>query len=261
MRLDLFLLQKGMVSSRTRAQELISKGHVYLLDSEKKITLSKASYEVTEACTDKIFLEGNELQKFVSRAGLKLEGALRRTQLRLSQKKALDIGQSTGGFTDCLLQNGIAEVVGVDVGHGQLSHQIREDQRVIFFENLNVKNLKENAEFLQAVPPGRFDLIVADVSFISVTKIIPALPDFLSVHGKYLLLVKPQFECGADRLDKNGIVNDESVYSEVRATIVKCCEEQFGVVSDYFESALPGKDGNREFFIYGHKSVKNEFDS
>lgn len=257
MRLDLFLLHKGMAPSRTRAQELIAKGHVYLLDAEKKTTLSKASYEVTESFTDKIFLEGNELQKFVSRAGLKLEGALRRTQLPLTDKKALDIGQSTGGFTDCLLQNGIAEVVGVDVGHGQLNTQIRENQRVTFFENLNVKNLKESAEFLQAVPLGGFDLIVADVSFISITKVIPALPDFLSAQGRYLLLVKPQFECGADKLDKNGIVNDESVYGEVRSTIIKFCEEQFGVVSDYFESALPGKDGNREFFIYGSKSVKN----
>lgn len=253
MRLDLFLLQKGFVQSRTQAQDLIAKGYVYLLEQDKKTTLTKASYEVLDRLGDKIFLEGNELQRFVSRAGLKLEKAIARMQLSVQHKSALDVGQSTGGFTDCLLQRGINHVVGVDVGHGQLHTKIREDKRVTFFENLNVKNMSEDMHFMQAVPSEKFDLIVADVSFISITKVIPSLSPFLSARGQYLLLIKPQFECGADKLDKNGIVQDESIYQQVQISVTESCRIHFGTVTDYFESALTGKDGNREFFIYGQK--------
>lgn len=253
MRLDLFLLKKGLVQSRTQAQDLIAKGHIYILDHEKRTTLTKSSYEVTEQWFDKIFIEANELLRFVSRAGLKLDKAIERIELDVENKSVLDVGQSTGGFTDCLLQRGVARVVGVDVGHGQLHTKIQQDERVIFFENLNVKNLIEDVDFIRTVPQEKFNLIVADVSFISITKVIPSLSAFLSKQGHYLMLVKPQFECGADQLDKNGIVRDESVYEQVRSSVTEFCRVHLGRVIQYFESELPGKDGNREFFIYGQK--------
>lgn len=252
MRLDLFLVQQKLAASRTQAQDFISNGFVYLILDEKKKLLSKSSYEVQES--DKIVVESNELQKFVSRAGLKLEGALRHLNLSVKDKIVLDIGQSTGGFTDCLLQYGAKQVVGIDVGHSQLHAKLKNHPQVVSFENLNVKELSVNAAFAREIPDKSFDLIVVDVSFISLTKVIPSIFNFIGEGSEYLFLVKPQFECGRENLDSNGIVKDDRIFKQIEEEIKKVTEQYFKNVTSYFESPILGKDGNREFFIYGRKA-------
>jgi 23S rRNA (cytidine1920-2'-O)/16S rRNA (cytidine1409-2'-O)-methyltransferase len=243
-----------MAASRTQAQDFVSSGYVYLLNGEKKTVLNKPSFEVTEENSTRISVEQNPLQKYVSRGGLKLESALKTLDVDVVRKSALDVGQSTGGFTDCLLQAGVAKVVGVDVGHGQL-HEKLKTRDVAAFENLNVKDLASNSDFKALVPAGGFDLLVMDVSFISVTKVIPYVTEFLATGGDYLILVKPQFECGQENLDKNGIVKNRSVYAEIEKTVKECALKYFKDVRAYIESDLAGKDGNQEFFIYGKKAV------
>jgi 23S rRNA (cytidine1920-2'-O)/16S rRNA (cytidine1409-2'-O)-methyltransferase len=253
LRLDLFLVQQKLATSRTQAQDFIANGFVYLVLDEKKQMLSKSSFLVKES--DKIVVVANELQKFVSRAGLKLEGALQHLNLSVKDKVVLDVGQSTGGFTDCLLHYGAKQVVGVDVGHSQLHEKIAKDPRVECFENLNVKELSVNTAFLRSVPANGFDLLVVDVSFISLTKVIPSLFNLLSEGAEYLILVKPQFECGRENLDSNGIVKGEKIYSDIEEEIKKTAQQYFKNVTAYFESSILGKDGNREFFIYGRKTT------
>jgi 23S rRNA (cytidine1920-2'-O)/16S rRNA (cytidine1409-2'-O)-methyltransferase len=245
-------VQKKLAASRTQAQDFISNGFVYLILDEKRKLLSKSSYEVQD--TDKIVVESNELQKFVSRAGLKLEGALRHLNLSVQDKIVLDIGQSTGGFTDCLLQYGAKQVVGIDVGHSQLHEKLKNHPQVVSFENLNVKELSVNAAFAREIPDKSFDLIVVDVSFISLTKVIPSIFNFIAEGSEYLFLVKPQFECGRENLDSNGIVKDERIFNQIEDEIRKITEQYFKNVTSYFESPILGKDGNREFFIYGRKA-------
>ncbi len=254
MRLDLYLVIQKLAASRTQAQDFISGGFVFSVVQNQKKLLTKASYEVKE--TDNIVVTENLLQKYVSRAGLKLEGALDYLNLNVKDKNILDIGQSTGGFTDCLLARTAGHVVGVDVGHSQLHEKIKFDPRVTFFENLNVKDLSSNINFLHSVPENKFNLVVADVSFISITKIIPSISSFLADNGDYLFLVKPQFECGKENLDSNGIVKEDSVYRIVEKEIREVCKKYFKNVLNYFESSLLGKDGNREFFIYGKNNSK-----
>lgn len=251
MRLDLFLVHNRLAVSRTQAQEFIGSGYVFLVNESGKVQLSKASYEVNEDQQSRIFVEPNQLQKFVSRAGLKLAGALEALKIDVTGKAVLDVGQSTGGFTDCLVQSGARLVVGVDVGHGQLHEKIKNHSQVKSFEGLNAKDLATDAGFLSSVPAGKFDLIVMDVSFISITKVMPHLVSYLKAGGEYLLLVKPQFECGREFLDKNGIVNDSSVYVEIEIAIRAAAMEIFKNVESYTVSGILGKDGNREYFIYG----------
>ena len=227
MRLDLFLVQNQLAVSRTQAQEFIGCGFVFLVNGAAKTQLSKASYEVSEVHPGQIVVEPNRLQKFVSRAGLKLDGALNELNLDVAGKAVLDVGQSTGGFSDCLVQHQARLVVGVDVGHGQLHEKLRNHPQVKSLEGLNAKDLGSDERFLQMVPSGKFDLIVMDVSFISITKVMAHLVNFLKAKGEYLFLVKPQFECGRDFLDKNGIVNDSSVYTEIEKTVRSAATEIF----------------------------------
>lgn len=255
MRLDLFLVQKQLAQSRTQSQDFIEKGFVYFFNGKEKIQIKKASYHVDDSNSEFIFVEHNVLQKYVSRAGLKLESALLNLKQNVDGFKVLDIGQSTGGFTDCLIQNGASMVVGVDVGHGQIHPKIKNNEKIVCIEGLNAKDLRFDQNFAARIPSELFDMIVMDVSFISITKVIPYLPEFLKKNGYYLFLVKPQFECGPALLDKNGIVKETSFYktieNNVREVVTKC----FGGVESYIESELPGKDGNLEFFIYGQKSI------
>ncbi|MBY0451511.1 MAG: TlyA family rRNA (cytidine-2'-O)-methyltransferase, partial [Bdellovibrionaceae bacterium] len=202
-----------------------------------------------------IIVEANELQKYVSRGGLKLERALTKQNINVKDKVALDVGQSTGGFTDCLLKMGARQVVGVDVGHSQLHASLKTDSRIISFENLNVKDLSMNAGFVKEVPINKFDLVVADLSFISLTKVVPSISNFLSDGSEYLFLVKPQFECGPENLDKNGLVKNAKVYKTVEADVKKSVMQYFKNVEAYFPCEVIGKDGNQEFFIYGRKTV------
>jgi 23S rRNA (cytidine1920-2'-O)/16S rRNA (cytidine1409-2'-O)-methyltransferase len=254
LRLDLFLVESKLAASRTQAQDFIESGFVYLQNAQQKIKLNKASFNVDETNSSFIFVEDNLLQKYVSRAGLKLESAIKNLNLDIKNKYVLDIGQSTGGFTDCLLQHGAKHVVGVDVGHQQLHTSLLGHKNIEVIENLNVKELAESSQFLAVVPKDKFDLVTVDVSFISLGKVISFLVPYLKNRAEYLLLVKPQFECGKENLDKNGIVKNPRVYDSIEENIRKICIENFNNVEAYIKSDIMGKDGNQEFFIYGKNS-------
>lgn len=251
MRLDLFLVEKKLAISRTQAQEFIRHGFVFLKTIKTSILLTKPSFDVTEELSKSIIVQSNELQRYVSRAGLKLESAIDYLSLDVNGLSVLDIGQSTGGFTDCLLQKNASLVVGIDVGQGQLHTSLMDHPRLHSFENLHAKDLGLRQDFLKATPHSLFDLVVMDVSFISITKVMSYLKPFLKKGGDYLFLVKPQFELGPNALDKNGIVKDAKNYAIVEEAIRKQSEIIFGSVLNYFKSSVIGKDGNQEFFIYG----------
>lgn len=244
MRLDLFLVQHKKIESRTKAQDLIAQGLVLL----KNKILNKPSFEVTEEMFSEITIADNNLGQYVSRAGFKLVGALDFIHQDVTGLEILDVGQSTGGFTDALLQRHAKHVTGLDVGSVQLHEKIKSDSRVTYFENLNVKDIAGHALANQ-----QFDGIVCDVSFISLTKVVSYLQPLLKTKGFFLFLVKPQFECGPQALDKNGIVSDAKVYKTIQTNITSLCEDLFQCECKYFESSITGKDGNKEFFIYGRK--------
>jgi 23S rRNA (cytidine1920-2'-O)/16S rRNA (cytidine1409-2'-O)-methyltransferase len=251
-RLDQLLVDKGLAPSRTRAQDLIEAGQVFLRRAEKMEPLKKSSLELP-LNADLIVTEG-EVDRFVSRGGLKLEAALQRAGFDPKGKPCLDVGQSTGGFTDCLLQAGASWVVGVDVGHGQLNARISKDPRVRVFERVNAREMHRLIHPQEAFPEGVADLVVMDLSFISQTLIFPALATFCRPGTHLLSLVKPQFEVGPEGLGKGGIVRDVLRYEAVERKIKEALIAQSWTVLGYFESAIDGKDGNKEFFVH---AVKN----
>ncbi len=246
MRADVLLVERGLAPSRTAAQRLIAAGHVFSHDGGLRVVVSKPSVSVAEDVS--LEVEASDLNRFVSRGGLKLDGALTHAGLDVAQLCCLDVGQSTGGFTDCLLQRGAAHVVGVDVGHDQLHPRMRSDARVTCIEAINARTLAEIGE--------PFDLIVADVSFISLTKVLPQWAALLAANGRVLSLVKPQFEVGADNLARGGIVRDASLYAAVETAIRAACAPAGLRVLDYFDSSITGTDGNREFFVYAETAEK-----
>ena len=239
--------------SRSQAQRLIAAGVRWRLPPGGWKTVVKNGEELGE--TVEIELADSAEVRFVSRGGLKLDGALGRVGLRVEGLRCLDVGQSTGGFTDCLLQRGAAQVVGVDVGQGQLHPRLRADARVVGVEKCNAREL--NAERLRAaggadaVPP--FDLIVGDLSFISQTLVWPALVPLLSPQGRMLMLVKPQFELQPEHIGKGGLVRDPASYALVRSRMEQVCRDHGLTLEDYFESPITGGDGNREFFVYARR--------
>ncbi|WII70801.1 TlyA family RNA methyltransferase [Bdellovibrio sp. 22V] len=252
-RLDVWLTEKGLAPSRTHAQDLIDAGQVYLQEGAQKKILKKASLPMDDSFLGKIFIEEGSANRFVSRGGLKLEGALAHLNLSVKDLRVLDVGISTGGFADCLLQNGAAQVLGVDVGHGQVHQSLLKNPRLQVIEGINARQLSQEAQVLKSTPAEKFDLIVMDVSFISIALIIPELTGFLKTEGHLLSLVKPQFEVGIDGLSKGGIVKDTSLYQDVEERIKNLCREQGLKVLDYFSSPIQGKDGNNEFFIFAQK--------
>lgn len=238
-RADALLVARGLAPSRTAAQRLIEAGRVFAAG----VVVSKPAQELPEGV--ELRIEEDAADRYVSRGGIKLAGALAHAGLEVAGRRCLDVGQSTGGFTDCLLANGAAHVVGVDVGHDQLHPRLAGDDRVETHEGINARSLQESAL------AGRlFDLIVADVSFISLTLVLPQLPIFLAAGGDMLLLVKPQFEVGPAGIGKGGIVRDEALYAEVEAKLRACCGESHLTVRDWFDSPITGTDGNREFFLH-----------
>jgi 23S rRNA (cytidine1920-2'-O)/16S rRNA (cytidine1409-2'-O)-methyltransferase len=250
MRIDVALVLKGFVDSRGKAKTLIDMGLVKI----KGIIVTKSSLLVEEDQLGDIEVLSNTLNQFVSRAGLKLERALNDVKLDVKSLNVLDIGQSTGGFTDCLLQRGAAQVVGVDVGNSQLHEKLKENPLCITIEGVNARNLKTESENFEDLKPGFFDLVVMDVSFISSAHIVPEICHFMKSGGHYLLLVKPQFEGSPDHLDRHGVVNLKKYpdfYYQLEEKMRKLCGDNIGPVSNYFESQLEGKDGNKEFFIFG----------
>ncbi len=198
-------------------------------------------------------VERGEEQKFVSRAGLKLEGALRQLAYSPDGRTALDVGQSTGGFTDCLLTYGARRVVGVDVGRGQLAPALRAHPRVECREGINARDL-ELAQFADIMGNRRFDLIVVDVAFISQTLILPRLAPLLVSGGTLISLVKPQFEVGPAGIGKGGLVKDPSLFADVEQKLRRAAVAAWFVVDAFFDSPLQGGDGNREFFLAAHKN-------
>lgn len=251
MRVDQMLLDRGLVKSRTQSQRLIKDGKVQVRVAQAWESVKKPSAEYDHDCEFRI--DENDEQRFVSRAGLKLNAALDHLGLSVEGQQALDVGQSTGGFSDCLIQAGVGMVVGIDVGHGQLAPSLKEKNNVICIEGINAREL-EPSLLMQACAIEKFDLIVMDVSFISQTKILPRLSGLLAPEGKLLSLVKPQFEVGPQGLGKGGIVKNESWYPHVQTQLISTAGALGFQVIDYFESAIQGGDGNREFFMYAQHS-------
>ncbi|MFN3883141.1 MAG: TlyA family RNA methyltransferase [Rhodocyclaceae bacterium] len=248
-RVDQLLVERGLAPSRTAARRLIDTDRVRfeLWGTQELVPVHKASDRF--APTARLHVLPGEGPEYVSRGGFKLAGALRHTGIPVAGKTCLDIGQSTGGFTDCLLQHGAAKVVGVDVGHRQLHPRLAADGRVEAFEGVNAREL-QNSALARRHGERCFELIVADVSFISLTLIIPQLPRFLASHGDLLLLIKPQFEVGPEHIGKGGIVTDETLYPAVRDKLAACCATNHLTTLDWFESPISGGDGNREFFLH-----------
>lgn len=245
-RADQLLVASGLAASRTAAQRLIAAGRVRWAGE----VVAKPALELPSA--EGLAVEADPADRYVSRGGLKLAGALAATGIPVSGRTCLDVGQSTGGFTDCLLQAGAAHVVGVDVGHGQLHPRLADKPRVTAIEGVNCRALVAD-DLGGAMPDAGFDLIVGDVSFISLTLVLPQLPALLATDGDLLLLVKPQFEVGPGGLGKGGIVRDPALYAEVEAKLRASAADLNLAVRAWLDSPITGGDGNREFFIWLNK--------
>lgn len=256
MRIDQLLVQRGLAATRSQAQRLVAAGVCWRGGEHAAWTrVAKNGEEVPPQA--ELRVEDAAEVRYVSRGGLKLEAALLEVGVSPAGMVCLDVGQSTGGFTDCLLQAGAASVLGVDVGHGQLHPRLRADPRVDCVEQVNARQL-------DGVFPARaramlvrdgFDLVVGDLSFISQTLVLPALAPWIRpAGGVLLLLVKPQFELQPGQLGHGGIVRDAGLYPQVEARI-RAAHAQAGLdVRGYFDSAIRGGDGNREFFVYSVRS-------
>jgi 23S rRNA (cytidine1920-2'-O)/16S rRNA (cytidine1409-2'-O)-methyltransferase len=235
-RLDRLLVESGVAPSRQRAQAMIMAGKIFVND----LPVDKAGILVSK--NDNIELKGKD-QPYVSRGGLKLEAALEAFKLQPDGWTCLDVGASTGGFTDCLLQNGAARVYAVDVGYGQLAWKLRQDPRVVAIERTNIRYLTAEAI------PEPVDLATIDVSFISLKIVVPAVGAFLKEGARVLALIKPQFEVGKDRVGKGGVVRNENDHTRV----VKDLSAFFVLTGFVCEGVIPspilGPKGNREFFI------------
>ncbi|QIM54154.1 TlyA family RNA methyltransferase [Hydrogenophaga crocea] len=251
MRADQLLVERGLAASRSQAQRLIAAGVRWRLGAGQAWRPVAKNGEVLSPLAELELSDAAEA-RYVSRGGLKLEGALAHTGFAVQGLRALDVGQSTGGFTDCLLQRGAAQVVGVDVGSGQLHARLRSDPRVIALEHTNARELDADAlRAAGAEPP--FDLIVGDLSFISQTLVWPALLPLLKAGGHGLVLVKPQFELQPGDIGKGGLVKDAASHARVRTRITDALQGLGLQLLDYFDSAIAGGDGNREFFVFIRK--------
>ncbi len=279
MRADQLLVARGLASSRSQAVRLIESGARW-----QRAGQADDAWRVlrkSDDLDDDAIVEINDESeaKYVSRGGLKLEGALRESGVSVQGLRCLDVGQSTGGFTDCLLQHGAAHVVGIDVGHGQLHPRLHADPRVLCLEKINARQLQASQVLtpqliahydhmtvtlgsnfskpsdlqlsLHAGSPERgFELIVGDLSFISQTLVWPALLPLLAVGGVMLMLVKPQFELQPEQIGKGGIVRDAAFYPLVEQRM-RAASLALGLeVKHYINSPITGGDGNREFFIH-----------
>ena len=332
MRADVFLVDFGHATTRSQAQRLIAAGVEWRLSPLAPWQKVAKNGDDIPSVAEVRLLDDAEA-KYISRGGLKLEGALRATGLAVTGLRCLDVGQSTGGFTDCLLQHGAAQVIGVDVGHGQLHERLRSDLRVVCVEGVNARSLTAQAlqdacelalsEVIEAeednetqpeapyswmrnggqvdeayddsndakdqdieafkseraardkareegtLPVERrrraecadvyitplFDVVTGDLSFISLTLVLPALVPLLAPGGHLLMLVKPQFELQPGQVGKGGIVRDASLYTVVEQRIRDCCAELGLEVQAWLDSPISGGDGNREFFVFARRSA------
>ncbi|MBD9395383.1 TlyA family RNA methyltransferase [Acidovorax sp. ACV01] len=332
MRADVFLVDSGHAATRSQAQRLIAAGVEWRLSPLAPWQKVAKNGDDIPSVAEVKLLDDAEA-KYISRGGLKLEGALQATGLSVAGLRCLDVGQSTGGFTDCLLQQGAVQVVGVDVGHGQLHERLRSDLRVVCVEGVNARSLtaqalqdacelalsevvdaeednetqpeapyswmrngglvddayddsgdakeqdieafkSERAQRAEARAQGTlpvqrrrradcagvdttpvFDLVTGDLSFISLTLVLPAIAAFLRPDCHLLMLVKPQFELQPGQVGKGGIVRDEALYAVVEKRIRDCCTEQGLAVQAWLDSPIQGGDGNREFFVYARRAT------
>lgn len=239
-RIDIALVDRGLVETRAKAQALIMAGAV-LVDEQR---VNKSSELVTSNSNIRIKGGDDPAARYVGRGGLKLEAALRDFKIDVSGMLCLDVGASTGGFTDCLLQHGAQRVVAVDVGHNQIDWRLRTDSRVEVREGVNARYLQPS-DF-----PETFDLVVMDVSFISATKVIPAVVPLLKPQAAMIVLIKPQFEVGRGEVGKGGIVRDAQKRAQVVAEVNAAAAEQGLLVKQVIESPITGADGNVEFLAF-----------
>jgi 23S rRNA (cytidine1920-2'-O)/16S rRNA (cytidine1409-2'-O)-methyltransferase len=236
-RIDKLLVELGLAQSRTKAQALVMAGLV-LVDEQ---LVHKPSESFLPGANIRIKDADDPASRYVGRGGLKLEAALRAFQIDVAGLTCLDIGASTGGFTDCLLQNGAGKVVAIDVGHNQLDWKLRSDSRVELREGVNARYLKPE-DFDQ-----KFDLATIDVAFISATMILPAVVPLLARQGRIITLIKPQFEVGKGEVGKGGIVTDSSKHARVVDEVNRAAQSLGLRIDGVIESPIHGADGNVEF--------------
>jgi 23S rRNA (cytidine1920-2'-O)/16S rRNA (cytidine1409-2'-O)-methyltransferase len=241
-RLDVLLLERGLVESRERAQRLIMAGEVLVNDQP---AVKPGMLVAAEAA-----LRIKERLPYVSRGGLKLAAALDRFSIPIEGTICADVGASTGGFTDCLLQRGAAKVYAIDVGYGQLDWKIRSDPRVVPLD-------RTNARYLEALPEP-IDLVTIDASFISLRLILPAALKWLRPDGNVVALIKPQFEAGRDRVGKGGVVRDPEVHADVLRTILQAAEDLGTIPFDLIRSPIEGPAGNIEFLVWLRRAWAGE---
>ena len=241
-RLDVLLVKKGLAPSREKAKAVIMAGSVYV-DGQKE---DKAGSVFDEEGAQ-IEVRGHALP-YVSRGGLKLEKALKVFPISLTDKICMDIGASTGGFTDCMLQNGAAKVYSVDVGYGQLDWKLRQDERVVCMEKTNFRYMTPEDI------PDMLDFASVDVSFISLDKILTPAYALLKEQGEMVALIKPQFEAGREKVGKKGVVRDPKVHEEVITKIVRHADEVSFEVLDLSYSPIRGPEGNIEYLIHLKKN-------
>ena len=240
-RLDVLVYEKGFAESREKAKAVIMAGLVYV--ENQKADKCGTSYDENV----KIEVRGSAL-KYVSRGGLKLEKAINNFDLDLNDKITMDIGASTGGFTDCMLQNGEKKVYSIDVGYGQLAWKLRTDERVVNLERTNMRKVTREQV------PDDIDFFSVDVSFISLKLILPVARELMAENAQAVCLIKPQFEAGREKVGKKGVVRDPKVHCEVVANIYNfCLENGFDVLNLDF-SPIKGPEGNIEYLIHLQKS-------
>jgi 23S rRNA (cytidine1920-2'-O)/16S rRNA (cytidine1409-2'-O)-methyltransferase len=237
-RLDQLLVERGLADSREKARALILAGSVNV-DGQRS---DKPGHSFPDDC----HIEVAARMPYVSRGGIKLAAALDGFHIAVEGRVCLDVGASTGGFTDCLLQRGVARVWAVDVGHGQLDWTLRNDTRVVVREGANARHLRPE-DF-----PERFGLAVCDVSFISATLVVPSIVALLDERGEMVILVKPQFEVGKEQVGKGGIVRDPELHRGACGR-VRIAVELLGFRTEVMECPILGAEGNREFLLYAHR--------
>lgn len=236
-RLDVLLVDRNLTPSRQRAQALIMAGKVLV----NQVPITKPGTRIR--ISDNVSLKGNDLP-YVSRGGIKLAHALSEFNLIADGQSCMDVGASTGGFTDCLLQAGAAKVLAVDVGYGQLAWKLRQDPRVVILERTNIRNLRPEKV------PFPIDLAVIDVSFISLRIVLPAIQKFLVANAPIVALIKPQFEVGKELVGKGGIVRDPRLHADVIQSLKQFCIASGMKVLGLTTSPITGPKGNKEFLIH-----------
>ncbi len=253
-RIDILLRQWGLAPSRSKAQELIREGAVEVRQSNGWRVCEDESLLMSEDDKENVRLKESQVLEYVSRGGRKLEAALERLGLDVRDFTVLDVGISTGGFSDCLLRRGVKEIVGIDVGRGQLHDRLKNESRLKAFEGINARTLRRESRLAPWMEKGGFDLAVVDVSFISLELLLPEVCAVLRSQGRLLALIKPQFEVSSGDHNRRGIVTDLELHAQVREKIAQSARRCGLEVLENFKCALTGQDGNQEYFIYARKN-------